>query len=291
MNKNNLGAVMAIFIFAIPAVFILVGMSAVAGGGGTTIVSIASWVFWSILAVVAIYLVAMLVNKHSAKAGDAIKWSKGLFTKTEKTDTGGKKKDDDLAAQEKFSSRSLWGCIVVGATGFHFFHVIWPLFVCLIGRSFFLPTTTFSTFVRWAYVLAIIIFFFLPGVQTYSSAKWEELKSTTEQAGVEAKNPVREIAPVEAKVEVFTLGKEWVSFVPLIPGKDMVFECTDVGAKMKVTFSSAKNNSVYSGQEIDCPTVKGPKVHVGDSLADSINYFRDPTGRKISLHIYNAKKL
>ncbi|OIO30871.1 hypothetical protein AUJ77_01420 [Candidatus Nomurabacteria bacterium CG1_02_43_90] len=294
MNKNNLGAVIAIFIFAIPA-FILAGMSASTGSGGTTIVSIASWVFWSILGVTAVYLIAMLVNKHSIRAGDTKSrddhgWRGRV---KEKVRDWLKEKDAESIKMTFYfvllvitflvfhftKTNSFWYAFLVVLIGFH---LIWII-------SFFLfPEKKMGGFTKFV-IFGTFAFFVFAGVFPNTTTKWwGNIKDW--HIGFESEKS-SEIAPVEARVEVFTLGKEWVSFAPLIQGKDTLFECTTAGGEMKITYTSGKETKVKSEEVIHCP-LPGEKFWAGKGLVGGIYSFRNNIpGQNQELHIYNARRL
>lgn len=170
--------------------------------------------------------------------------------------------------------------------------------VVLIGfliiwiTSFFLFPKEKMSGVTKIVIFGTFAFFVFAGIFPNTATKWWgniEYWHAGVESGKSSEN-VREIAPVEAKVEVVPLTTEWVSFIPLIPGKDTLFECLESGGKMKITFTSGKETAIKSGEVIHCP-LTGEKFWAGNGLVGAVYSFRNDTGKINELHIYNAKKL
>ena len=179
-------------------------------------------------------------------------------------------------------SNSFWYTFWVVVIGLH---IIWFLSFFLIPGEGVGGITKFVIF-------GTFVFFFLAGIFPHKSDEWlGNIKAwRTEVDNKKSGETVHEIAPVEAKVEVIPLTTEWVSFIPLIPGKDTLFECLGSGGKMKITFTSGKETAIKSGEVIHCP-LTGEKFWAGNGLVGAVYSFRDDTGKINELHIYNAKKL
>lgn len=171
------------------------------------------------------------------------------------------------SSTEEFKSRSLWFCILVGAAAFHWGHTAIPLLVFLVIRSFFLPTTNLSVFIRWAYIVMMLIFAFIPGTRDYTLAKWHNFTMATTQMGEEAKNPhvaqkqrpvasqfIKRTAELDAVQDGFT----WVR-VPDF-GKLHNFTCPS-GVIMVSVHRYNPSGSTY-----DCD--EGSPIALGDGLLD-----------------------
>lgn len=193
-------------------------------------------------------------------------------------------KPDDTQ-EKRFSNRSLWVCIVVGAVGFHWYHTIYPLFTCMIIRSFFLPTTMFSVVARWAYIFMMIVFYYLPGIETYSVAKGDNLKAMAEQLGKEAKNHktptiTEAVAPQAQSTgpKKIALTKEWSEAVyPPLSGGTITFSCTSTAAQVKIVYKSAESPLFASGEPFDCVPKERQRL-LAKMFTGAVYYFRSDDG-------------
>ncbi len=222
-----------------------------------------------------------------------------------------KDRETSPEALEKFKRRTMWLCILVGAFAFHLWnpvtswHAILPLLTCLTIRSFFLPSSPFSTFLLWVYIFSMMAAAFLPGTGIWASAKWDDLKENTMRSGCEAmKDSATESACLSSlpKLESpdgktsdaagaplggeILLTSEWSKKIEFVPLKRNLVYCSEPGAVMRIIYGGTDSEATIgpSGSEMPCATQHEKFYSIGTKLYNVQFNFRTDTPGVRAIH-------